>query len=320
MEIVPNIHRIQAPLGDRFVCVFALVGSEATLMVDTGLKETPKALIEPYFAENNLDLGKVRYVAISHADFDHNGGNGELKVIAPNALFFCHKLDQVMIEDINAMISDRYNAWEAEHGFPSDAATDDWIRDNTSDIPMDMLVSGGERLHLGDGWWVDVLHTAGHSLGHISIYDPNSKTAIIADAALQNSVRTAEGKPAFPPTYRFLDTYQATIQRFQGIQIDTLLTSHYPAYQGDDVAEFLGESLSYTHRVDAALEATLSGAGKALTLKEIIADIHAGIGDWPEGAEMFLNFPLTGHLEQMELARKVRLGKRDGIVTYEWSG
>ena len=320
MEILPNIHRIQAPLGDRFVCIFAVVGSEATLVVDTGLKETPQAHIEPYFKENNLDLNKVRYVGISHADFDHNGGNGEFKAMAPNALFFCHRLDQKMIEDINAMISDRYNAWEAEHGFASDAATDDWVRGNTSDIPMDFVVTGGERLHLGDDQWIDVLHTAGHSLGHISIVDPKSRTAIIADAALQNSVRTAEGKPAFPPTYRYLDTYQATIQRLQSMQIETLLTSHYPAYQGDDVAEFLGESLAYTHRVDAALEASLTDAGKPLTLKEIIADIHKGIGDWPEGAEMFLNFPLTGHLEQMELARKIRLGKRDGIVTYEWAG
>jgi len=320
MQIAPNIHRIQAPLGDRFVCVFVLVGSEATLILDTGMRDTPQAHIEPYFKANGLDFAKVRYVLVSHADFDHNGGNGELKKLAPNAIFMCHELDRAQIADTRVMISDRYNDWEKDHGFASNADTDKWIMDNVSDIPIDVGLQGGERLHLGGGWVVEVLHTAGHSWGHITLYDPQSKTAIIADAALYNSVLTADGKPAFPPTYRYLDTYTATIQRLQGMAIDTLLTSHYPVQQGTDVAEFLGESLAYTERVDRALADVLAAAGKPLTLKEIIDAIHTKIGNWPPGAEGFLNFPLTGHLEQMEQYKRVELGRRDGIITYRWKG
>lgn len=320
MEVAPNIHRLQAPLGDRFVCIFVLVGKEATLIFDTGLKETPKATIEPYFKQNKLDFDKVRYIVVSHADYDHNGGNGELKALARNAILLCHELDRAQIADTRIMISDRYNAWEKDHGFESSAATAQWIMDNTSDVPIDVGLSGGERICLSNDWYVDVLHTAGHSWGHISLYDPTSKIAIIADAVLYNSVLTAEGKPAFPPTYRYLDTYTATIQRLQGMTIDTLLTSHYPAYHGSDVAEFLGESLAYTDRVDKALAEVLAAAGKPLTLKEIIAQIHTKIGNWPPGAEMFLNFPLTGHLEQMEMYKKITLGRRDGIITYQWKG
>jgi glyoxylase-like metal-dependent hydrolase (beta-lactamase superfamily II) len=315
MEVAPGIHRIQAPLGNRFVCVFALVGTDATIIVDSGLKDTPKSVVEPYFRENGLDFSKVRYVVITHADFDHNGGNGELKVLAPNALFLCHELDRAMIENIDVMIKERYNDWETDHGFASDAATDDWIRSQTSDVPMDMTLTGGERIRLSPEWIIQILHTAGHSWGHISLYDPRSKTAIIADAALYNSVLTADGQPAFPPTYRYLDTYQATIQRLLGMNIDTLLTSHYPLYRGPDAAEFLAESLAYIDRVDTALTDVLRG-GQPMTLKEIIADIHKRLGNWPQGAEGFLNFPLTGHLEQMQQYKKVELGNRDGLITY----
>jgi glyoxylase-like metal-dependent hydrolase (beta-lactamase superfamily II) len=192
--------------------------------------------------------------------------------------------------------------------------------DNVSDVPMDVGLIGGERIRLSKDWYIDVLHTAGHSHGHISLYDARSRTAIIADAALYNSVLTADGKPAFPPTYRYLDTYVATIQRLQGMQIDTLLTSHYPVYQGSDVKEFLGESLAYTDRVDKALAEVLQAAKKPLTLKEIIAEIHTKIGNWPSGAEMFLSFPLTGHLEQMEQYGRVELGRRKKIITYQWKG
>ncbi len=320
MEIAPGIHRIQTPLGDRFVCVFVLVGDDATLIFDTGLKDTPKSFIEPYFKEMNLNLSQVRYIVISHADLDHNGGEGELKALIPNALLMCHELDRAQIADTRLMISDRYNAWEQDHGFPNNADTDKWILENVSDAPMDVTLTGGERFRLSKDWYVDVLHTAGHSWGHISLYDPRSKTAIIADAALYNSVLTAEGKPAFPPTYRYLDTYVASVQRLMGMEIDTLLTSHYPTFQGGDVKEFLGETLSYTDRVDKALTDVLARAGKPLTLKEIIADIHTRIGNWPPGAEMLLNFPLTGHLEQMEQYRKVELGRRDGLITYCWKG
>jgi hypothetical protein len=101
--------------------------------------------------------------------------------------------------------------------------------------------------------------------------------------------------------------------------IDTLLTSHYPTYTGSDVAEFLGESLAYTQRVNSALQDVLSAAEQPLTLKEIIAKIHSRIGFWPPGAEMFLNFPLTGHIEQMVSYKQVEVGRRDGIITYRWT-
>jgi glyoxylase-like metal-dependent hydrolase (beta-lactamase superfamily II) len=318
MEIRPGIHRIEAPLGNRIVCAFVLVGDEATLVFDTGLRGTPEGHIAPYFRDHHIDFARVRYILISHADFDHNGGEGMLKAMTPNALLMAHELDRAQIEDTRRMISERYNAWETDHGFASDAATDAWIMDNVSDIPVDMALTGGERIRLGKDWFVDVLHTPGHSWGHISLYDPRSKTALIADAALYNSVLTSDGKPAFPPTYRYLDTYVATVQHFLGMPIDVLLTSHYPVYEGGAARAFMGESLAYTQRVDGALADVLRAAGAPLTLKEIIAQIHTRIGDWPPGAESFLNFPLTGHLEQMEQYRKVELGRRDGLITYRW--
>jgi glyoxylase-like metal-dependent hydrolase (beta-lactamase superfamily II) len=300
--------------------MFVLVGEDAILIFDTGLKHDPKGSLKPYFKEHKLDPKKVRYVLISHADFDHNGGEGEVKALAPNAIFMCHELDRAQIADTRIMISDRYNAWEKDHGYESNAATDQWIMEQVSDIPMDVGLSGGERIRLSKDWYIDVLHTPGHSHGHISLYDARSRTAIIADATLYNSVLTADGKPAFPPTYRYLDTYIATAQRFQGMQIETLLTSHYPMYRGSDVKEFLAESLAYTDRVDKALADVLKAAKKPLTLKEIVAEIHTKVGNWPPGAEAYLIWPLTGHLEQMEQYGHVELSRRKKIITYQWKG
>jgi len=51
MEVAPGIHRIQTPFGDRFVCLYLLVGSEAALLVDTGVDATPGEYLAPYLDE-----------------------------------------------------------------------------------------------------------------------------------------------------------------------------------------------------------------------------------------------------------------------------
>lgn len=34
MEIAPGIHRVEAPLDDRFVCLYLLVGTESIIETD----------------------------------------------------------------------------------------------------------------------------------------------------------------------------------------------------------------------------------------------------------------------------------------------
>jgi glyoxylase-like metal-dependent hydrolase (beta-lactamase superfamily II) len=198
--------------------------------------------------------------------------------------------------------------------------TNNWIRASARGVPMDIGLRGGETLRLSSDWIVDILHTPGHSWGHVTVYDPHSKTAIIADAALWNSVLTKDGRPAFPPTYRYVETYIGTIERLQAMSIDTLLTSHYPVKRGSEVAEFLGESRSYVDRIDAALIEALKAAKNGQTLKELIAGLKSTVGKWPDGAEAFLNVPLMGHLERLAHYGKLSHSRRDGLMTFAWKG
>ena len=78
MEIAPNIHRIEAPLGERFVCMFLLDGDECALLIDTGMDSIPGEYLVPYLDAIGIPAEKIRYVLISHADFDHMAGNGAL--------------------------------------------------------------------------------------------------------------------------------------------------------------------------------------------------------------------------------------------------
>lgn len=318
MEVAPGIHRLEAPLGERFVALFLLVGDERALLIDTGLQSTIQDVLVPYLKSIDVMPERIRFVINTHADFDHMGGNAALKAIAPEAIFMCHELDRPMIEDIDLMIDRRYGEFNTPHGIDDTDETKNWIRENAAGVPIDLALSGGEHIRLAPDWSVEVLHTPGHSWGHLSIYDARSRSAIITDAALWNGVLTKQGEPAFPPTYRYVDTYLASNQRFRGMRIDQLLTSHYPVYQGPGVAEFLSESQAYADRVDTSLRNALMTANEPLTMQELIATLAPQLGAWPEGSYSALVYPFSGHLERLAQYGLVELGTRDGRTTYRW--
>ena len=318
MEVAPRIHRIEAPLGDRFVCMYLLVGEEGALLLDTGLDAMPGQYLVPYLDSIGLKPEKIRYVINSHADFDHTAGNASVRALCPQAVFMCHALDRQMVEDVEAMIELRYSEYEKDHGIGDGDEVKDFIRDSSRHIPMDVALQGGEVLHLGGGWDIEVWHTAGHTYGHLSLRDASSNTLVIADAALHNAVPTAEGAPAFPPTYRYVDTYAASIQRLAGQGASTLLTSHYAICRGAEVAEFLAESRAYIDRVDEALVAELQGAAGGRSLRQLCDELGPVLGEWPAEASAYLCFPLMGHLERLVQHGRVVTGRGDGVVEYRW--
>lgn len=316
MEITSGIHRIEAPLGDRFVAVYLLAGEEDALLIDTGMDDTPHTYIAPYLDQIGLDPQRIRYVLTSHADFDHSAGNRSMKELAPNALFLCHVLDQPMIEDIEVMISARYGEFAADHGIDETDESKQFIRTSSRHVPVNVTVNGGETIRLGPTWHVEILHAPGHSRGHLSVYDARSQTLIICDATLGSAVLRKDGKPAFPPTYRYVDSYVATMNRFRGMNANLLLTCHYPVYRGTGVAEFLAESRAYVDRVDQALLDELAHVSAPPTMRELCTTLSPVLGEWPDAANIFLVYPLQGHLERLVQYGAVVTGRRDGLMTY----
>jgi glyoxylase-like metal-dependent hydrolase (beta-lactamase superfamily II) len=316
MEVAPGIHRIETPLGNRVLCVFLFAGDEHMLLVDTGLDATPRAAIIPYIEAAGLEVRRMRYVLTTHADFDHMGGNAALREIAPTVIFMCHELDRPMIEDVDRLIAQNYSQFRVDHGIDESDDAKAAIRANARGVPIDLSLAGGERLRLGADWTVEILHTPGHTRGHLSVYDPRSLTAVITDTALWHGLVTAEGAPAFPPTYRFVDAYVASTQRLQGLRINTLLTSHYPVQAGAVVQEFLAETRTYVDRVDAALRDELRRGGAVKTTRELIDALGPRLGEWADNT--YLVYPLVGHLERLQHYGPVEATRQDGLVVWRW--
>ena len=316
MEIHPGIHRVECPIGERYVALYLLVGAKATMLIDTGYESSIQETLLPYMAKNGLSLDSVRYVINTHSDYDHSGGNKIIRQLMPNALLCCGERDRAMIVSLKKMIDDRYNEFELDHGFAESPEAVDFIYTVAGETNIDIGFSGGERIDLGNRF-VEVLHTPGHSWGHLSIWDETTRVAIIGDAILGEGVLLADGSHAFPPTYRFVESYRATMHQLKVRAPAEVLTSHYPRYVGQSGIDFIDLSLAYADLVERIVLETVESANSPLTLLEIIEITHGRLGVWPDPTYKYLVYPVLGHLEVLESYKKISRSRNlAGLVTF----
>ena len=310
MELRPGLHRIQAPLGERFVALYLLVGSERALLFDTGTTEAVRETLLPHLDDIGFDPSDLTWAISSHCDWDHVGGNAALLAAAPQVELMAGALDVPLAQDLEVLIEQRYGEFRDADGFDDPPETTAMIREVAAVAPIARGLVGGEEFDLGDRV-IRVLHTPGHSDGHLALWDDANSALIIGDATLGTTVPTADGEPAFPPTYRDTDPYLQSIELFRGFDADLLLTAHYPVYEGAAVAEFLDESADYTETLDAAITEALDSHGQS-TL-EIIRTIAPSVGPWNESASEYLIFPVTGNLERMVERGTASVSTRDAL-------
>lgn len=311
-EVAPGIHRVEFPFADRLASSYLLVGSEAVLVVDTGVRSTPAEWIAPYLERIGVALERVRWVIASHADLDHHGGHAAMRALAPGAVFACHEADRAMVEDPRRLFADRYDGFRALHGIAEPAATLDWCLAEGEGTPTDLTLAGGEWIALGDGWRVEVLHLPGHSRGHLALHDPRSGALIVQDAVLGDGLPGADGALVAPPTYRWVDDYLATIEQLERLRPQLLLTAHFPLFDAAAGARFVALSRAYAERTEQALRERLEASPDGLTTAELVTALGPLAGPWPEAARAGMVFPIAGHLERLAAQGLVEPPDGDG--------
>jgi len=271
IEVAPGIHRIESVLGPRPFCQY-LLRDERTLLVDTGVSATPEGVILPA-----LDGLAPDFVLISHADVDHFGGNSAVREAAPNAVFCAHAADVPWIEDRERILRERYGWYEA-YGIGYQPETFAWLRDALGpDVSMDIQLQGGEVFRLGAGLSVEILHLPGHSLGHIGIWEPRSRTAIVQDAVMALGLLDTDGNVIHPPPIVDVAGYRRSARRLQELAPERLLTAHYDVIEGSSVERFLEESVEFVERAGRTVADVLAGEPE-ISLRDLLARANPELG------------------------------------------
>ena len=317
-DVAPGIHRIASELGPRPFAQYLLRG-ERTLLVDTGIATTPADVILPWLAEHGIDPDEIDYVLISHADVDHFGGNAAIRAAAPRALFLAHDCDVPWIESKAKILAERYG-WYADHGSEADydADTRAFLPSGLGDdVPVDVHLQGGERLRIGPDLTVEVLHLPGHSDGHVGLWDPASRTAIVIDAVLGSGLTDFAGDVIQPPPYFDAEIYEATVAELQALAPARLLTAHYPVLEGDAVEDFLDRSAAFVPLARAAVAEALQRRRTA-TLAELLADLNPVLGPFTSFANE-LGGPIRAHLRELVDVGRATENRETMPPTWEWT-
>jgi hydroxyacylglutathione hydrolase len=141
--------------------VFRRDDSDRALVVDPG--EEPERILG---ATREMGVG-VDAILLTHTHFDHIGAVAPVAK-ATGAPVYCPELEVPVLADIMA-----YIPWPGFGPYES--------------YDADETISGGEKLELA-GMEIDVLHTPGHSPGHVTFSIPDEKALFSGDVLFQGSV------------------------------------------------------------------------------------------------------------------------------------
>ena len=314
-EVSPGIHRLEFAVGTKPMAMYLLAG-EHLILVDSGLPDTPETVYLRAVHALGRRPEEVRLLVMTHADADHIGGNAEVRRLFPNALLACHARDCRWASDPAAIMAERYDGF-VSFGLRYDQEVigllESWMGPPE---PMDILLQGGERFRLADDDWLVVHHVPGHTPGHISLHNPTHRYALIGDAVFGRAQFDTDGVKAAAPPYTDVVAYRATIQILAELDLDLLLTCHYPVMRGEEVADFLDASRAWSDLAEGVTRRLLREAGGTLTLAEAIDRANPLLG--PFAAPRELQWALLAHLDHTVTKGEAERITRDGMVAWAW--
>jgi glyoxylase-like metal-dependent hydrolase (beta-lactamase superfamily II) len=313
-----GIHLIPAPLpfeSPAWVNTYVVDTGGGFLLLDCGTDWEPgREAISDGFEQLGLEEAGVHTLVVSHLHLDHVGMSARM-VRELGCRFVMHERAAKMVDRYNDTTGyvERVLRIGQTHGVP--AATLDTMSADMAKRPdymplvgpPDHTVVDGERIDVGSGRWLEVIHTPGHDAAHICLRD--SKTGILfsGDHIL----------PRISPVIMWdddlgdpLGDYLVSLHRLLGMGIE--LT--YPAHGGliDQGRERAKQILLHHDR--RLMDMTEMVLDRDSTAWEVMLRSFRPNLTPLETRLAFLE--TVSHLEHLRLIGRVRVEHRQGVLVF----
>lgn len=322
-EVAPGVHRIPLPMPNdylRAVNVYAIEDGETLTLIDSGVAVAEsRGRLEAALASLGCGLPDVGRFLVTHIHYDHYSqalslreefgtrvilGHEEepsLSVLAdsstpPLAQRFSLMQRYGAPEIVDAVVAARDGDREPITGFP-----DEWLDDDVD------LIVGGRTLR--------VMHTPGHTRGHVVFLDRDQGLVFAGDHVLPHITPSIGFEPASAALP--LGDYLRSLRRVREIPDQRLLPAHGPV--ADSVHDRVDELLAHHHqRLDAA---AVCVAGAAETAAEVAKQLtwtrrERHLDELDPFNQMLAVLETGAHLDLLVTQERLSNTTIDGVLHY----
>jgi glyoxylase-like metal-dependent hydrolase (beta-lactamase superfamily II) len=298
MQLYSGSDLIECDINGRPLYLPLLQQDGSAMLLDCGTSWHASKDIPAYL--DKLGPIDLKWVLITHPDGDHCGGTGAIHKRYSQAQFLCGEADRQLVESPEFLFAFRYDAYRKDHGIFFDPKTAAEIMQCFSG-PQGVAVTavGGETMRLGSERILEIWHLAGHSHGHLGVYDRSHKTLYYGDAIQGAGYKSLDGGWALCPTYLYVDAYLETINTIEASPAEMIVGCHWPICRGkDEIRQFCAESRDFVFLADQLITEYLTSNSSEVTLRELCDRISPKLGKWPHSVHLELANAFSGHLDR----------------------
>ena len=312
-----GIHLIPVPLPFRspsWVNCYAIEAADGVALIDCGCDWEPgRAALSAGLAATGLAGAPIHTLIVSHLHPDHVGMANRV-VAEYGARFVMHRRAARLVDRYNdspGFISRNLDL-AARHGVPEHhVRTLADVGPRPDFMPTiaapDTVVDDGDRLELGGGRQLEVLHTPGHDPSHICLRDSLSGVIFSGDHVL----------PRISPVIMFdeeyddvLGDYLTSLERLLTVPIGLTYPAHGTIIERG-AARVEQIVLHHERRLAQMSSRAQTGAITAWTMMQAIFRPHLS----PADQRLALR-ETVAHLEHLRLMERLAAQDRDGVIWY----
>lgn len=202
MEIAKGIEMLQLEFQEFVIHPILLWDDEMAVLIDTGFPGQIED-IQVEMEKVGVSFDKLKFVILTHQDIDHIGSLPELlQRCRSNIKVYAHELDKPYIEGDLPLLKDGN------------------IENRTKGKVSDTVIDGQELPYCGG---ILILHTPGHTPGHISLYLKQSKILVAGDSMY--SVNGVLGGVHAPTTLNIMEARQS-LKKYLNLDIESVVCYH----------------------------------------------------------------------------------------------
>jgi glyoxylase-like metal-dependent hydrolase (beta-lactamase superfamily II) len=307
-EVVPGVHRMALPLGIHgvsTVSAYLLHDDGGDVLVDCGIaagpdppvpgtEPDPCGALDQALRAAGSRLDRIGRLVVTHAHVDHYGLAGEVVRRSGGELWMheASRLDVDKYRDPDEAV-DRRMLMLADHGLYGRELTEssegllDWLPVMPSVAVPDRMLAGEEKLVVGGREWA-VVHTPGHSPGHICLFSAVDRVLCSGDHLLQIVSPPVTFERGFEPDP--MGSYLDSLEKVAALEPDLVLPGHGAAFRDgarramtiargkrrrlDQVRDMVTQREQTVTEITATLfRVDLTGAQRHFAMAEILADL-----------------------------------------------